>query len=93
MMINNPTGTIDKIKLVTPFPDMLVRFSLVVGDETVNCICGDTSICNSLLFLEDGKTEVALFGIYNSRKQLVVKKMFIKNPTSFEKEFAVRCLA
>ncbi|WP_270312648.1 hypothetical protein [Vagococcus fluvialis] len=89
-MINNPTGIVDKIKLVTSFPDMLVRFSLVVGDETVNCICGDTSICNSLLFLEDGKTEVALFGIYNSRKQLVVKKMFNKNPTSFEKEFAVR---
>ncbi|MGF2053307.1 hypothetical protein [Vagococcus fluvialis] len=92
-MINNPTGIVDKIKLVTSFPDMLVRFSLVVGDETINCICGDTSICNSLLFLEDGKTEVALFGIYNNRKQLVVKKMFIKNPTSFEKEFAVRCLA
>ena len=92
-MINNPTGIVDKIKLVTSFPDMLVRFSLVVGDETVNCICGDTSICNSLLFLEDGKTEVALFGLYNSRKQLVVKKMCIKNPTSFEKEFAVRCLA
>lgn len=92
-MINNPTGTVDKIKLVTSFPDMLVRFSLVVGDETVNCICGDTSICNSLLFLEDGKTEVALFCVSNSRKQLVVKKMFIKNPTSFEKEFAVRCLA
>ena len=92
-MINNPTGTVDKIKLVTSFPDMLVRFSLVVDDESINCICGDTSICNSLLFLEDGKTEVALFGIYNSRKQLVVKKMFIKNPTSFEKEFAVRCLA
>jgi hypothetical protein len=72
---------------------MLVRFSLIVGDETINCICGDTSICNSLLFLEDGKTKVALFGIYNSKKQLVVKKMFIKNPTSFEKEFAVRCLA
>ncbi|MDR2277954.1 hypothetical protein [Vagococcus fluvialis] len=92
-MINNPTGTVDKIKLVTSFPDMLVRFSLVVGDETINCICGDNSICNSLLFLEDGKTEVALFGIYNNRKQLVVKKMFIKNPTSFEKEFAVRCHA
>ncbi|MBO0427638.1 hypothetical protein JZO82_00545 [Vagococcus fluvialis] len=89
-MINNPTGTVDKIKLVTSFPDMLVRFSLIVGDETVNCICGDTSICNSLLFLEDGKTEVALFGVYNSRKQLVIKKMFIKNPTSFEKEFAVK---
>ena len=92
-MINNPTGIVDKIKLVTSFPDVLVRFSLIVGDETINCICGDTSICNSLLFLEDGKTKVALFGIYNSRKQLVVKKMFIKNPTSFEKEFAVRCLA
>ena len=92
-MINNPTGTVNKIKLVTSFPDMLVRFSLVVNDDSINCICGDTSICNSLLFLEDGKTEVALFGVYNSRKQLVVKKMFIKNPTSFEKEFAVRCLA
>ncbi|UDM72545.1 hypothetical protein [Vagococcus fluvialis] len=92
-MINNPTGTVDKIKLVTSYPDMLVRFSLIVDGEIINCICGDTSICNSLLFLEDGKTQVALFGIYNSRKQLVVKKMFIKNPTSFEKEFAVRCLA
>ena len=92
-MINNPTGIVDKIKLVTSFPVMLVRFSLVVGDETVNCICGDTSIFNSLLFFDDGNTEVALFGVYNNRIQLVVKKMFIKNPTSFEKEFAVRCLA
>lgn len=92
-MINNPIGIVDKIKLVTSFPDMLVRFSLVVDRDSINCICGDNSICNSLLFLEDGKTEVALFGIYNSRKQLVVKKMFIKKPTSFEKEFAVRCLA
>lgn len=92
-MHNNPTGTVDKIKLVTSFPDMLVRFSLIVGEERINCVCGDRKICNSLLFLEDGKTEVALYGTYNIRKQLVVKKMFIKNPTSFDKEFAVRCLA
>lgn len=50
-MINNPTGIVDKIKLVTSFPDMLVRFSVVV------------------------------------------KRMFIKNTTSFEKEFAERCMA
>lgn len=29
---------------------MLVRFSLLVNGDSINCICGDTSICNSLLF-------------------------------------------
>lgn len=91
-MRRNLIGVVDKIRPLTTFPDMLIRFSLVIGEETVNCICGDRNIGNSLLFLEGGKTEVALYGTYNSGKQLVVKKLFIKNPTSFEKEFAVRCL-
>lgn len=69
---------------------MLVRLTLIVGDEKVNCIISDRQIGNSLLFLEDGKTEVALFGNYNSKKQLVVKKVVMRNPTSFEKELTLR---
>ena len=89
-MNRNLIGTVDKIKLVSSFPDMLVRFSLNVGNDVVNCICGDKQICHSLLFLEDGRTEVALYGQYNSRKQLVIKKLIVRNPTSFEREFAMR---
>ena len=88
-MRNNLIGTVDKIRPLKTFPDMLVRFSLIVGNEKVNCICGDREIGNSLLFLEDGKTEVALFGQYNSRKQLVVKKLIIRNPTEFERVYAI----
>ena len=88
-MRNNLIGTVDKIKLVSSFPNMLVRFSLQVGDDSVNCITNEKKICNSLMFLEDGRTEVAVFGIYNARKQLVVKKLIVRNPTSFERVFAM----
>ncbi len=89
-MRRNLIGVVDKIRPLTTFPDMLIRFSLVIGEETVNCICGDRNIGNSLLFLEDGKTEVALYGTYNSRKQLVVKKLIIRNPTEFERVYAMQ---
>lgn len=92
-MQKNPNGVIDKIRMLSYYPEMLVRFTIVTSDENINCICGVKKLCNSLLFLDEGKTKVAVYGKYNSRKQLVVEKMFIKNPTSFEKEFAVRCLA
>lgn len=86
-MRRNLIGVVDKIRSLKTFPDMLVRFTLIVGNEKVNCVVSDRQIGNSLLFLEDGKTEVALFGDYNSRKQLVVKKLVVRNPTSFEREF------
>ncbi|MBO0477890.1 hypothetical protein DOK76_12480 [Vagococcus sp. DIV0080] len=92
-MQNNPSGIIDKIRMLSYYPQMLVRFTILTNDKRINCICSDKNLCNSLLFLDEGKTKVAIYGRYNSRKQLVVEKMFIKNPTSFEKEFAVRCLA
>lgn len=88
-MRNNLIGTVDKIKLVSSYPNMLVRFTLHVGNQSVNCIVSDKKICNSLMFLEDGRTEVALYGNYNSRKQLVVKKLIVRNPTSFERVFAM----
>ena len=49
-MINNPTGIVDKIKLVSSFLEILVGFYLLVNDNSINCICGNTSMCNSLLF-------------------------------------------
>ncbi|MGY3765382.1 hypothetical protein ACWOAH_11180 [Vagococcus vulneris] len=88
-MRRNLTGTVDKIKLLSSFPDMLVRFSIIDNDIVVNCIVHDRSLGNRLMFLEDGKSEVAVFGHYNSRNQLVVEKMALRNPSSFEREFAV----
>ncbi|MGX6993927.1 hypothetical protein CBF34_06990 [Vagococcus penaei] len=88
-MKNNLTGVVDKIKLLSSFPDMLVRFTILTNNETINCITSDRKIGNQLLFLEDGRSQVAIFGHYNSRKQLVVEKLALRNPTSFERKFAV----
>lgn len=88
-MRRNLTGTVDKIKLLSSFPNMLVRFSIIDNDNVVNCITHDRDLGNRLMFLEDGKSEVAVFGHYNSRNQLVVEKMALRNPSSFEKVYAV----
>lgn len=86
-MKNNYVGVVDKIKVVKTFPDMLVRFTLVTKDENLNCIVSRKEIADRLLFLEDGKTEVAIFGHTNSRNQLVIEKMMFRNPNSFLVKF------
>ena len=78
-MRNNLIGSIDKIKPLTDYPVSLIRFTLIVGQERINCISNNKEIIDSVLCLVDGKNTVALFGSYNSRKQLKVRKLIIKD--------------
>lgn len=85
-MINNPTGTIDKIRSIGKYPTTLLRFTIVNNDSLINCVTCDANIYNELMILEDGKVSASVFGTYNSRKQLVVKKLVFKNHVPFYKE-------
>lgn len=78
-MRNNLIGSIDKIRPLTEYPVSLVRFTLIVAQERINCISNHKEIIDSVLCLVDGKNTVALYGIYNSRKQLKVSKLIIKD--------------
>ncbi|EFQ72203.1 hypothetical protein [Enterococcus faecalis] len=73
----NYVGTIHKIKVLTTYPEMLVRFSLQTQKETINCIISKKELADELLVLPDG-TELAVYGHLNKRKQLVIDKMLIR---------------
>lgn len=78
-MRNNLIGSIDKIKPLTEYPVSLIRFTLIIGKERINCISNNKEIIDSVLCLVDGKNTVALYGTHNSRKQLKVSKLIIKD--------------
>lgn len=86
---NNLVGIVDRIKVISQYPDALVRFTLIVENKKINCIVRNKQISNQLLFLENGRTEVAVYGNYNQLQQLVIKKLTIRNPTSFDRVFAM----
>lgn len=88
-MKNNYIGTVDKIRVIKTFPDMLVRFTLLTSDGPVNCVVANNTIGNQLLFFENGKTEVAVYGHANKRNQLVIEKMMIRNPSEYIRTFAM----
>ncbi|MGX7013620.1 hypothetical protein [Vagococcus silagei] len=88
-MKNNLVGIVDRIKVINQYPDALVRFTLIVENKKINCIVRNKQISNQLLFLENGRTEVAVYGNYNQLQQLVIKKLTIRNPTSFDRVFAM----
>ena len=88
-MKNNYVGIVDKIRVIKTHPDMLVRFSLVNIEETINCVVAKKELANQLLFFENGKTEVAVYGHANKRGQLVIDKMMIRNPTAYLRTFAM----
>ncbi|OOL76421.1 hypothetical protein B1P85_16695 [Enterococcus faecalis] len=73
----NYVGTIHKIKVLTTYPEMLVRFSLVTQDETINCIVSKCELANMLLMLPE-KSELAVYGHLNKRNQLVIDKMLVR---------------
>ena len=66
----NYVGTIHKIKVLTTYPEMLVRFSLQTQKETINCIISKKELADELLMLPDGT--------YNQKRQLVVVKMCVR---------------
>lgn len=85
-------GIADKIRLISSFPDLLVRFTLHTRTETINCLVAKREMANLMLFLENNTFELSVFGHYNSRKQLVVEKFVVRNPNSFIREFVLKPL-
>ncbi|WP_375180239.1 hypothetical protein [Enterococcus rotai] len=90
---NSYVGVVDKIRVIKSFPDMLVRFTLRTPSANINCLVSKKELANLILFLDDGKFEVATFGHYNNRKQFVIEKFAVKNPDSFVREFVLKPMA
>lgn len=93
MKKNSYVGVVDKIRVIKSFPNILVRFTLHTQFENINCIVSRKELANLILFLDDGKFEVATFGHYNSRNQFVVEKFNIRNPDNFIREFVLKPMA
>lgn len=89
----SPVGVVDKIRVIKSFPDMLVRFTLHTSSADINCLVSKKELANLILFLDDGKFELATYGHYNSRKQFIVEKFTIRNPNSFVREFVLKPMA
>lgn len=87
-MKKNLIGTVANIRVIKSLPDMLVRFTLETQTGKVNCLVANKEIVNQLLFFEEEETEVAVFGHYNQREQLVIEKLMIRRPTSFLLKYA-----
>ncbi|MGC6770462.1 hypothetical protein [Enterococcus sp. LJL51] len=87
------TGIADKIRLVSAFPKILVRFTLHTKNEDINCFVARRDLANLIMFLDDGIFELSVFGHYNSRNQLIIEKFTVKNPNSFIREFVMKPLA
>ncbi|WP_348922098.1 hypothetical protein [Enterococcus rotai] len=90
---NSYVGVVDKIRVIKSFPDMLVRFTLCTSSGDVNCLVSKKELANLILFLDDGKFEVATFGHYNNRQQFVIERFAVKNPDSFVREFILKPMA
>ncbi|OJG96792.1 hypothetical protein RV18_GL001838 [Enterococcus termitis] len=71
---------------------MLVRFTLHTSSEDINCLVCKKELANLILFLDDGKFEVATHGHYNDRSQFIVDKFIVRNPDSFIREFVLKPL-
>ncbi|EFQ71049.1 hypothetical protein [Enterococcus faecalis] len=76
-MKTNYVGVVEKIRMLSMYPKMLVRFSLVTQDETINCIVSKHELANMLLMLHE-QSELAVYGHLNKRNQLVINKMLVR---------------
>ena len=92
MKKNSYVGVVDKIRVIRAFPDMLVRFTLHTSSADINCLVYKKELANLLLFLDDGKFELATHGHYNARSQFIVDKFTVRNPNSFIREFVLKPL-
>ena len=52
--------------MLSMYPKMLVRFSLITQDETINCIVSKHELANMLLMLPE-QTELAVYGHMNKK--------------------------
>ncbi|HGZ4937590.1 hypothetical protein ABG953_11585 [Enterococcus faecalis] len=77
-MKTNYVGVVEKIRMLSRYPKMLVRFSLVTQDETINCIVSKCELANVLLMLPE-RSELAVYGHLNKRNQFVIDKMIVRN--------------
>ncbi|MGM0216925.1 hypothetical protein [Enterococcus sp. AZ126] len=93
MQKNSYVGVVDKIRVIKSFPDMLLRFTLHTDFKNINCLVSKKELANLILFLEDGKFELAIFGHYNRRKQFIVEKFTVRNPDNFARKFVVKPLS
>ena len=65
-MKTNYVGVVKKIRMLSMYPKMLVRFSLITQDETINCIVSKHELANMLLMLPE-QTELAVYGHMNKK--------------------------
>lgn len=86
----NQIGTVDKIKVIKTFPDMLITFTLITNRGDIECRVLKSELAKQLLFLEDGQTDIACFGTVIHNNQLIIQKMTIRNPTSYIMTFAMK---
>lgn len=79
-------GMIKKIKVISSFPRLLVRFTLDTPSGNINCIVGNQAISQQVLLIPDGTKNISIAGHMNSRNQLVVEKMIYHiNPSDYYK--------
>lgn len=92
MRKNSYVGVVDKIRVISAFPDMLVRFTLRTSSADINCLVCKKELANLILFLDDGKFELATHGHYNNKSQFIVDKFIVRNPDSYVREFVLKPL-
>lgn len=82
-------GLVTKIRVLKQEPTMLIRFSLVADDETVNCIVANELVVHKILMMPESSVFVNVFGHFNKRKQFVVNELgyqtAVKNVEYFRK--------
>lgn len=81
-------GLLDKIRVIKSSP-LMVRFSLVTINETINCVVVNSDLTIAIMMLVDGIYKVAVEGHYNKRKQLIVTNFTIRNPDRAAKELGL----
>lgn len=80
-MKKNLVGTFEKLRFIGDYPNIMIRFTLITDEGHVNCIA-TKEIANRLMMMVE-KKEIAVYGHYNAKNQLVIEKMMIRNPSSF----------
>lgn len=86
-MNRNLIGSVDKIRVLKQEPKMLVRFTLAVGEQRISCLCANKQLIDTILCLVDG-SEVVLFGEFNKRNQLVVKRLIVRRQAFYNHHYA-----
>ena len=76
------TGLLTKIKVIKEKP-LLLRFTLVSANESVNCLVVREMLSRHIMMLPDDKYTMSVKGYFNSKNQLVIKEMRILDKNEF----------